>query len=409
VRVLGNAPLLALALAGAAADPAWAQTIDPIFRSWRWTEEVTTARTLGLGGAITGLADDGAAAAFNPAGLATIPRAGELQLGLRTASQATLANGDGVRHLTKGTSPGTLALRLGTRVGLSYHFIELRSASRIDFDDGRERGTLKTSVNGPGVGLGVRVSPFVNIGLSVTAYRFYVDEGDYTRATDGRPDAVVRFNSNGDTRVSGTLGALVKARELSYGLAFRLGRRWRGRRTAIDPSTSRVLDEGTTFGVRAPSVLSSGIAWQPELRRAQSFLLTAQVDRVFLGAIEPSRASGVPFPASDYRMKSAMEWRAGGEVTIPVLGRWASHGAGRPNRLQFRAGFHRQPAGSIVYEGADPVQQGLFPAAGARNLMSIGTSIGGVTMWRLSGAYRFGADDRQAVVGIAIRYPGLFP
>ena len=206
---------LALALAGAAADPASAQTIDPIFRSWRWTEEVTTARTLGLGGAITGLADDGAAAAFNPAGLATIPRAGELQLGLRTVSQATLASGDGIRHLTKGTSPATLALRLGSRVGLSYHFIELRSASRIDFDDGREKGTLKTSVNGPGVGLGVRVSPFVNIGLSVTAYRFYVNEGDYTRVTDGHPDAVVRFNSNGDTRVAGTL-RLTFARLLAY-------------------------------------------------------------------------------------------------------------------------------------------------------------------------------------------------
>ncbi|HEU0108390.1 MAG TPA: hypothetical protein VFT38_19555, partial [Vicinamibacteria bacterium] len=114
-------------------------------------------------------------------------------------------------------------------------------------------------------------------------------------------------------------------------------------------------------------------------------------------------------PASDYRVKSAMEWRAGGEVTIPVLGRWASHGAGRPNRLQFRAGWHRQPAGSIAYEGTDPVQQGLFPPGAARNLVSLGTSIGGVTMWRLSGAYRFGGDERQAVVGIAIRYPGLFP
>jgi hypothetical protein len=30
-------------------------------------------------------------------------------------------------------------------------------------------------------------------------------------------------------------------------------------------------------------------------------------------------------------------------------------------------------------------------------------------MWRLSGAYRFGGDYRQAVVGVAIRYPGLFP
>ncbi|HYU43329.1 MAG TPA: hypothetical protein VEQ84_14370 [Vicinamibacteria bacterium] len=386
-----------------------AQTIDPIFRSWRWTEDVTAARAFGLAGAVTGLADDGAAAAFNPAGLATIPRAGELQLGLKTANDATLPNGDRIHNLTKGTTPASLALRIGSRVGLSYHFVDLRSASRIDFDDGRERGSLKTSVNGPGIGLGVRVSPFVNIGLSVTAYRFYINEGDYTRVTGGRLDTVVRFNSNGDTRVAGAVGALVKARELSYGLAFRLGRRWRGRRTAIDPSTSRVLDEGTTFGVRSPSVLSSGIAWQPELRRAQSFLLSAQLDRVFLGKIEPSPASGLPFAASDYRMKSGFEWRAGGELTIPVLGRWASHGAGRPNRLQFRAGFLHQPAGSFVYEGADPVQQGLFPAAGARNLVSIGTSIGGVTMWRLSGAYRFGGDYRQAVVGVAIRYPGLFP
>jgi hypothetical protein len=294
-------------------------------------------------------------------------------------------------------------------VGLSYQFLELRSASRLEFDDGRESGTLKTSVNGPGIGIGVRVSPFVNIGLTLNAYRFYINDGEYTRVTDGRPDAVVRFNSNGDTRVAGTVGALVKARELSYGLAFRLGRRWRGGRTAIDPSTSRVLDEGTTFELHSPSVLSGGIAWQPELRRAQSFLLSAQLDRVFLEGIEASPAAGIPFPATDYKMKSAFEWRVGGEVTIPILGRWASHGAGRPNRLQFRAGFHRQPAGSFVYEGPDPVQQGLFPAASARNLVSVGTSIGGVTMWRLSGAYRFGGDYRQAVFGVAIRYPGLFP
>ena len=328
---------------------------------------------------------------------------------MKTANTASLDNGDRIHNLTKGSTPATLALRIGTRVGLSYQFLELRSASRLEFDDGRESGTLKTSVNGPGIGIGVRVSPFVNIGLTLNAYRFYINDGEYTRVTDGRPDAVVRFNSNGDTRVAGTVGALVKARELSYGLAFRLGRRWRGRRTAIDISTSRVLDEGTTFEVHSPSVLSGGIAWQPELRRAQSFLLSAQLDRVLLEGIEASPAVGIPFPATDYRMKSAFEWRAGGEVTIPILGRWASHGAGRPNRLQFRAGFHRQPPGSFVYEGPDPVQQGLFPPVSARNLVSVGTSIGGVTMWRLSGAYRFGGDYRQAVFGVAIRYPGLFP
>ena len=72
-------------------------------------------------------------------------------------------------------------------------------------------------------------------------------------------------------------------------------------------------------------------------------------------------------------MKSAFEWRAGGEVTIPSSARWASHGAGRPNRLQFRAGFHRQPGGLVRLRRPRPVEQGLFPSAGARNLVSVGT------------------------------------
>jgi hypothetical protein len=157
-----------------------------------------------MAGAITGLADDGAAAAFNPAGLATIPRAGELQFGLKTANTASLDNGDQIRNLAKGTTPASLALRLGGRVGLSYQFLELRSASSIAFDDGRESGTLKTSVNGPGIGLGIRVSPFVNVGLSLNAYRFYINDGEYARHRRP-PDMVVRFNSNGDTRVAGTV------------------------------------------------------------------------------------------------------------------------------------------------------------------------------------------------------------
>ena len=40
-------------------------------------------------------------------------------------------------------------------------------------------------------------------------------------------------------------------------------------------------------------------------------------------------------------------------------------------RLQFRAGWHRQPAGSIAYEGPDPAQQALFPPGAARNLVSL--------------------------------------
>jgi len=369
-------------------------------------------RALGLGGAVVALADDGAAAIFNPAGLATVPRAGELQFGYRFPSRATLASGDRLYNRPKPASPGTFVLRLGARVGISYHFVTLRSANRIDFDDGRSAGSLQTSVNGPGVGIGVRASPFVNLGLSLNAVRLYVNSGGYDRTTGtGAPDLRVRFNSAGDTRVTGTLGALIKTREVSYGAAFRLGRRWRGLRSASNPATGMLIDEGTQFGVESPSVLSAGAAWQPEkVRRAGTFVVTGQIDRVLLGKTQPTAAPGLPFPASDYKFADAWELRAGAETTIPFITTWASRGRPwRPNRVQFRLGWHRQGAGSLVYRGPDSVEQGFFPDGGYRHLWSVGASIGGTTIWRVSGAYRFGGEYGQAVAGVTIRYPGLFP
>ena len=400
--------LLAVGTFCALPAPATSQTTDPIFRSWRWTEDVTSARALGLGGAMTGLGDDGAAAAFNPAGLATLPRAGELQIGLRLPSTADLASGDRLQTRTKATSPATLALRLGPRVAVSYQFLALRSATRIDLNAANETGSLKSTINGPGLGFAVRVASYVSLGVSVHALRLYVDDASYTHEAAGRPDALVRFYSSGDTRVTTTAGALVKARELSYGVAVRFGSTWHGLRTATDPSRRAVIDEGTQFDVRSPTVISTGVAWQPELRRALTVLLTTQVDRVLLGQIHPTAAVGIPFPATDYAARSEWQCRVGSELTFPILERWASHGAGRPNRFQVRAGWDSQPSGSIVYNGTDAGQLSLFPSGERRRLVSVGMSLGSATMWRASAAYRFG-DGGQAVVGLAIRYPGLFP
>lgn len=407
---LVRSSLLVLAALACHPAPASGQTTDPLFRSWRWTEEVTAPRALGLGGAVVGLADDGTAAVFNPASLAVVPRAGELQLSLRLPGHGTLHGGDRLDTQAKAGSPASFVLRLGSRVGIGYHFVTLRSSTRTTLDDGREAGFLKTSVNGPGVGLGVRLSPYVNLGLSLSAVRFYVNEGEYTRTAETGPDLRVRLNSNGDTRVTGTLGMLVKAREVSYGLAVRVGRRWGGRRDASNPATGRVVDDGTVFGVVTPTVISGGIAWQPDVRRAGTFLLTGQVDRVLLGRIQPTSVPGLVFPGRDYRVADAWEVHAGGEVTIPFLTTWAARGGPwRPNRVQFRAGWHRQGAGSIAYEGTDPVERGLFPEGSYRRLWSMGASIGGTTILRLSGAVRFGGDTRLAVIGVTIRYPGLFP
>jgi hypothetical protein len=400
VTALRRASVCLIGFACAISDAA-AQTADPLFRSWRWTEEITAPRALALGGAVTGLADDGAAALYNPAGLSTIPRIGEAHLGFRFGSHETFPPQGEISHNAKFSSPSYLVLRPAPWLGLSYHFATLRAKSRTLITDGSSSGALTTTINGPGVGVGIRVSPSVSVGVSVQATQLYIDEGRYESGAGngGLPELRVRFIDTGDTRLLGTLGVLVRTRELSYGLAVRAGGSWGALRSAINPRTRTVIDEETHIGVGAPWVLSAGVAWRPELQRAKTLLLSTQVDRVFLGGIEAREAVASAFSSGDYGMPNAFEYRAGAELTIPY----------DRYRFQVRAGWHRQAAGMLVYDGTDPLERTRFPAATPRHFWSLGASAGLSTMIRGSAALRWGSDERLFVIGLAVRYPGLFP
>lgn len=376
-----------------------AQTTDPLFRSWRWTEGPTVPRSLGLGGALVGLADDGSAGVSNPAGLATLPRVGEVQFGYQLRSKGDLPNGDFAISRSKTATPVELALRPSPWLGISYQWVTLRAASTITLRDPPYGGTLKTSINGPGLGVGVRVLPFLTIGLALNAMRLHLDDGTYTRDAGSGPDLSVRLAGKDGTALLGTLGALATVGEMSYGLAWRWGGGFGGLRSAVDPRTRQVVDDGTSFEIRAPSVLSAGIAWRPQLRRAQTFLLTTQVDYLKLGAWRPTAVPGVGFGSSDYRMREGLEYRAGTEVTIPAWGA----------RFQLRGGWHRQAGDTLAYVGSDAAELRRFPGAGARNLWSVGGSIGWSTLFRFSVGYGGGGASGLVVVGVAIRYPGLFP
>lgn len=67
-----SAPLLAVALACAVAAPAGAVTDEEVFRTFRFNFVNPGARSLAMGGAFVGIADDATAARANPAGLTNL-------------------------------------------------------------------------------------------------------------------------------------------------------------------------------------------------------------------------------------------------------------------------------------------------------------------------------------------------
>jgi hypothetical protein len=386
------------------AGAAEAQTTDLIFQSWRYAEEPAPPRNFALAGAVAGLADDAGCVEVNPGGLATIPRPAEIVLGWQLKSRGTLPTGDRVETSVKATSPMIAVARPLPRFALSVQFVALRSETKVESPDAglqpRQR-QLAASINGPGLGVGYRVNPYVTAGVTINALQLHFDDVRYTTASP----LAVRLMSRGKTRVAGVVGVLYRPpvwfgrHQMSFGGALRWPQKWDGNRTANDPVSGRIVDDASLFTVREPAMLSAGVAWQPQLRRGAGLLTTVQLDRLWYSQIRPSAVPGIPLPASDFGVPGRYCFRLGEEATISIS----------RARFQLRGGWRHGPAGTIVYSGPDPEARTFFPQTETRDAFTVGVSVGWTTIWQVSVGARFHDGPTRVVAGVSFRYPGLFP
>lgn len=292
---------LLLALLGASTH-ALAVSNDEVNAGVQFSFSNPGARSLGLGGAFTGLADDATAAYANPAGL-TILRTQELAFEVRSTSFDTPFAASGTANFSPfddsgvfedDSSNSVFAPSFASWVVPSdrftfalfyYRLADFETDYRtdgIDFvgspfiDDGvfPVQTRLGFDVQNYGAALGYQMSDRFSVGLSVAYTDFHIDSVT-TREIGGNQQT----QRGDDDDIVYTLGALWRVSDkLNLGLAYRRGGQFEYRAfnttlPGIDPPNAITVD--TSFNV--PHVLSAGLSFRP----SDAWLISLDVNRVY--------------------------------------------------------------------------------------------------------------------------------
>lgn len=377
------------------------------------------ARSLGMGGAFIGLADDASAAEANPAGL-TILRKAEISLEMR---QVTI----GQRFVTGGTFPFVTrgdfpsqqtsvtfasAVIPTDRYALAiYYHRPLSFENRVDLTGRYETPRFYLGPNGP-VPPGEcnagcvehRIYPFstsadlemdtfgiaaakqwrsLSFGAAVRYHRFAETADTFRRDVDapGQPVFVIAQTNAGqaygrksdrDATFAGGVRWLATSR-LSFGAVFKKGPTFPVSVGAAGEAGAPMQLVGTT-DFHVPSTFGAGVSFRPVPQ------VTLNVDAVhvgyakltdrFISVIEyGTDHAGAIEQVSGYRTTDRTEYHAG--VEYFTLSRYP---------VGLRAGWWHDPAHAIAYRGPlrtshEVAAKILFPQAEAENHYSIGIGI----------------------------------
>lgn len=263
------------------------------------------ARSLGLGGAFTGLADDATAAYANPAGL-TILRTQELAFEARyTSFNTPFSNGgnvnfspfdaSGVRESDSSDSlfrPSFASwvypaekFTFAVYYNRLANFESEYSASEINIDNGLNGvissydTSLELLIENFGVGFGYQLSDSFSVGLSVAYSDFEIDSVT-PRGLDEPSFANQQRQFGDDDDVVFTAGMLWRLNpQWNFGLAYRDGGDFnytaRNETLPTNDFHPNSITEISSFDV--PRVISAGLAYRP----SDNWLITLDVNRVF--------------------------------------------------------------------------------------------------------------------------------
>jgi hypothetical protein len=388
VRTLALLPILA-GLASAAA----AQTNDHLFRSFRFAAQRADARSAGLGGAAAALGDTAGAGLANPAGLASLSKS-ELEAALESSGAGSSPVGDALRSRV-GLSALALAWRARNELTLAAfvgepHAHKATLSVPAGADGLLDRGALESSVTDFGLAAGWRARSWLLLGARVAGSRMALD-GSYTREpAAGLPNLRVTTIVR-DTVPTGAVGLLLLPnRRLRLGVVVESGAAWSAQRAAASPLSGTVLEADGRYEMRAPRVVTAGLAWAPSLR----LTLVGQLDHVIHRDVHSGLVIGQGAHARrDYVLDNAWDGRAGLELSLPR----------RSSSLQVRAGVHVPAPALLRYTGSDAVERVIFAGEDRRAIATAGASYVTARSFRFDLAIRSG-ERVEILAGAAARF-----
>ena len=352
---------LACVLAGAAC--ASAQTTDPIFAGWRFAPPATGSRPAGMGGAFVAVADSVRAAVANPAGLTLIP-----------ITEVSAAIGEPFLGASVGWS----------RFRLSGYLARTDEASVTlgDFVPGGA-GSLESSVLESGLAVAVELHPRIRVGGSMAWTRLRMD-GERLVGASGGPQLPAASVQADDSQLHATAGLMLilvgsnqrALPSLRLGVSYQPGFDWNARMT--EPAGSSDIE------IRRPSLVSIGLAW----RASDRWRLAAQGDVIRYGEVISTLEHNDGDATDGFSMAHAVEPRVGAEFSAPL-----SCGCGL---AALRAGLHHRSAGTLLYEGPDPLAARAFSAQSWRTVATLGASL---SAEHFGHALRFDLDSRNLFDG----------
>jgi long-subunit fatty acid transport protein len=360
-KAIAHALLAALSLAPAAA---FAITNDELNRGLQFNFSNPGARSLGLGGAFTGLADDATASYANPAGL-TILRKPEFGLEARSTDfDSSYASGgeflldpfdpSGVGESSSSDSVSQVSFASFVypteRATLSvfYHrvgdFEGSVDADSIEYLDnlgpvGRidpALGSISYQVENFGAAVGFAVSDTFSIGATIA----YSDFTLSSRTTRGGFDPGTSQRQRGsDDDIVFSLGALWQITpQWNLGLAYRDGGDFSYTSSNVDEDGDLLVDLKTGFAV--PDVFSAGLAFRP----TDNWLFTLDVNFVEYSQLTDDVDSIFPGVVANLDVDDGTEIRFGAEYAFLEMA----------TPMFLRAGVWLDPDHRLAYGGPTP-------------------------------------------------------
>ncbi len=330
------------------------------------------ARSLGMGGAFIGLADDATTAYTNPAGLTQL-RQTEVAVELRhTAFSTPYVNGGTVTTQPFSTAGLNIANDDSSANNVSYlsaviphdrwafafyrhelsrfksSFRSDRSAVINGFTLFQTASSIDLQIVNWGAAAAYAATDKVSLGFGLSRYDFDFDT-QTGRYNPGAPFQLVSAPQHGDDHGLGwNLGARFSFSEsLSLGLSYRHAPRFDYStsvtllsNTGAEPLPQpRLLNSASGLRFDVPDVWGVGLSWRP----SESLVVNFDVDRVMYSELTDGISTFFdPVATSQLKIEDGTEYHLGAEYTFTTM----------KHPFSLRGGLWHDPRHAIFFDGA---------------------------------------------------------